>query len=101
VIKIEVVANVVHTRTVTPKAPSTKAPFQVREQDAYAYMVDRNGQVERHPQKIRLDLDRDQPPYEPGFYTLNPQSIYVGKWGTLELGRLHLKAIKQAELKAA
>lgn len=101
-IKIEIVSAVAHDRTITPKAPSTKPPFTVREQDGYAYTVDRNGEIERHPQKIVLDLEKGQTAYEPGFYTLAPQSVYVGKFGQLNLGRLHLKKLQaQPAVKAA
>jgi hypothetical protein len=102
-IRIEVVSAQVHEKKGTANA--TGKPYCIREQDAYAYTVDRNGETEKHPQKIVIGLDRDEPGYQPGMYTLLPQSFYVkqDRFGaTLAVGRLVLKAIAaDSKLKAA
>jgi hypothetical protein len=90
-IKIEVSSDKVHDRVVRRKSDGRE--FAMREQDAYAYTVDRNGQPDKHPTKIVLNLERDQPGYATGFYTILPESLYVGKFGQLEIGKLKLKAL--------
>ena len=98
-IRIEVETDKVHEKAGTSKAGR---PYRIREQDAYAWLVGRDGATERHPTKITLQLENDQPAYQPGNYTVLPQSFYVvsefGK-GKLSLGRLQLKVIAKADLK--
>jgi hypothetical protein len=92
-IRIEIESDKVHEKAGTSKAGR---PYSIREQDAYAWLIDRNGNSERFPTKITLQLENDQRAYAPGNYSILPQSIYVvsefGK-GKLMLGRLQLRAI--------
>ena len=93
-IRIEFKTDTVHEKRGIAKASGN--PFIIREQDAWAHLCDRNGQVEPFPTKITVNLENDQPPYQVGSYTLLPQSIYVtqdyGK-GALRIGRLQLRQI--------
>ena len=81
-IKIEVES----TNTNGWQNPNTgKTTFK---QVAYAYLFDRHGQPERYPRQIEINVESDgnMPiPYSVGEYTLTPQSIKVGQYGSLEL----------------
>lgn len=63
-------------------AAKTGKPYNIREQEAWMYCCGRDGQVQKHPQKIKLTLDDDQKlPYPIGQYILDPASIYVDRFG--------------------
>lgn len=53
-------------------------------QPAYAFTIDKDGVVAEIPDKFELMLDQDQKPYPPGFYDLQPSSIFIGR----EFGRM-------------
>ena len=62
----------------------------IREQAAYAHLLDEHGKAMKYPVACSISLERDAQPYAPGFYTLDPRSIYVGDFRRLELGRVRL-----------
>lgn len=74
-VKIEVTAEVI---------PPT-APKRPRNQVAFAFLADRNGKPQPHPEKVFVPIWDDQQPYAPGLYTLAPQSVYADKWRSLAL----------------
>jgi hypothetical protein len=60
----------------------TQKPYQMREQEAWMYAFDENGQPYKHPQKISFVVPDDQPnAYPIGVYFVHPGSVYVDKWG--------------------
>lgn len=93
-IRIEVVNTAVDDRTVTSK--SGDKSWQFRDQGAYAFIEDRDGRMPKYPVNCRIPLEKDQPPYPAGFYTLDPRSIYVGDFGKLEIGRVRLLPERKA-----
>jgi hypothetical protein len=57
---------------------------------AYAFVLDPEGNPAKYPVACSIMLEKNDRPYQPGFYTLDPRSIYVGDFRRLELGRLKL-----------
>lgn len=82
-IKIEVKSAEVRTKSGT--SARTGKPYSIPEQEAYAFTADRDGKPNPYPVKVALTLQDNQPPYSPGFYTLAPQSLYVNRFGQLEI----------------
>ena len=89
-IRIEIKDATVETRSGTKNGRD----WSMRQQTAYAHTVNRNGTTNAYPEKITLTLDREQPGYLVGNYTLEPQSLYVGDYGTLRLGTPVLKRLE-------
>ena len=83
-IRIEITSPEVRTREVRGK---DGRPLQFREQSGYAHLPGR-----QYPSEITIALDRDAQPHKAGMYTLDPDSIYVNRYRSLELGRLKLVA---------
>ena len=82
-LKIEVKSEQVKERS----GKTNGRDWLIREQTAYWHQ-----EGEPVPVKILVNLERDQVPYKPGFYTVLPSSFYVGKYGQMTLGRLQLSA---------
>lgn len=97
-IKIEVETAQVHERTGT--SSKTGKAYRIREQEAWGYFHDADGLVQRHPQKIRIALGDEQPPYQPGVYHLAPESLYPDRFGHVSC-RARLKAVAASAPKAA
>lgn len=92
-IRIQITATEVQTRSGTARA--TGNPYTIRTQEAYAYTVDpANGKPRPFPERISLQLEDNQQPYNVGDYTLSPACVYVGDYGRLNLGRPVLVALK-------
>lgn len=98
-IKVEVQSAEVISKSGT--SAKTGKPYSIREQAAYAYLYDRNGNAEPHPRPIRIGLDDGQNPYSPGNYLLTPESIFVGGFGELKFGRVKLRPLANAAQKVA
>jgi len=84
-IKIEVKSTEV--RTINGTSKKTGKPYTIRDQEAYAHTLDKDGKPRAYPERISLQLEGDQPPFDPGTYHLSPSSVYVGDFGRLMLGR--------------
>ena len=83
-IQIEVQNEAVRTRTIQ----SQKGTFQTKEQAAWAFLFDVQGNEDPYPTRITLRLDEDHSGYPQGTYYLAPQSIYLkDRFGNLALGR--------------
>ena len=99
-IKIEIKDAKVNRREITSKKDGKQMVFL--DQEAYAFTLDKSGQARAYPESCRISLDIDQAPYQPGFYVLEPTSIYVDRFGGLALSRPKLKALAaQQTVKAA
>lgn len=96
-IKIEVKSTEV--RTVSGTSKKTGKGYTIRDQEAYAHTLDKDGKPRPYPERISLQLEQDQPAFEVGTYAISPASIYVGDFGRLMLGRPVL--VKQSAIKAA
>ena len=68
----------------------TGRPFTIRKQEAWAHLPG-----EPYPRAISIPLGREQSPYAPGTYALDPKSFFVDKFGSLSL-RPSLTAAKVA-----
>ena len=77
-IKIEIDdAPVREVKGTSMKSGSPK-PYHMRFQTAYAFTVDAlTGKLGKYPDKFELSLDKEQPPFAPGFYQMLPASLYI------------------------
>ena len=82
-IKIEI--ETAETKTKSGVSARTGKPYSMREQRGYAYTVDQAGKPQRYPSTLVLTLKDEQLPYQPGFYTLAPASLYTNKFDQLEI----------------
>lgn len=89
-IRVEITSAEVETRTSRKLNPRTNQPYVFHEQEAFAFVTGKDGQPSKYPQRFRLTLEDHQEPYKPGLYMLAPSSIYVGRFGNLEIGRVQL-----------
>lgn len=78
----------------------TGKPYNIREQEAWAFFIGRDGKPNTHPQRIKVTLDDDAAPYECGMYQLDPSSLYADKWGQVSI-RARLRPLVQAAQKVA
>jgi len=62
-----------------------RGQYEFHEQPAYAHTFDRQGNPNRYPQLINLQLRKDQAAYPKGLYMLSAASVYVNKYGSLAL----------------
>jgi hypothetical protein len=97
-IRIEVKSTEVQSRNGTRQ---NGTPWSMRSQEAYAFTFDANGRERPYPERISLQLDDNQAPYNVGQYNLHPMSIYVGEFGRLMCGRPQLSPIAANAAKAA
>lgn len=70
----------------------------MHKQSAWAYTFDESGAPHPYPQRIEIDVDVEhgQSAFPVGSYQVLPSSLYVGKYGDLQLGRLRLAPLAQA-----
>lgn len=92
-IKIEVSTSVFDQKQGV--SARTGKPYSIREQEAWAYLSDRDGKLQPHPQRIRITLADGDAPYQPGMYQLHPSSIYVGDFSQLNI-RARLRPMQPA-----
>lgn len=72
-----------------------------RDQSAWAYVTDPNGQPSPYPIAMSISLEKDQAPWPVGSYILDESSLYIGKFNKLQVGKIKLKAIAASAQKAA
>ena len=94
-IKIEIKEATKERREITSKKDCKLMVFY--DQQAYAHTLDKNGTPRAYPESCKIGLDADQQPYGPGFYTLDPVSIYVDRFGQLALSRPKLRALAASQ----
>lgn len=91
-LKIEVKSEQVSERSGT----KNNRDWKIRNQEAYAHIVNPNGTLSPYPEKILITLQNgngsrpDQAPYAIGTYYLHPSSCYVGDFSSLRLGNINL-----------
>jgi len=78
----------------------TGKPYSIREQEAWAFLTDRDGKAQPHPSRIRISLRDDEQAYAPGMYQLDPSSVYVGDFNQLNI-RARLRPLQPAVQRAA
>jgi hypothetical protein len=85
-IRVEVVSSTIDERSGNKNGKD----WLIREQGAYAHLLDDEGKPHKYPVACIIPLERNAAPYPQGFYTLDLRSIYVGEFRRLELGRVRL-----------
>lgn len=70
--------------------------WTIREQEGYAHVLGQDGKPQKYPVLCSVPLEKDQPPYQPGFYQLDPRSVMVGEYKRLAFGRVKLLPLKAA-----
>lgn len=103
-IRIEVKSATVTPRNITIKSgPKVGQQSTFHEQEAYAYTTDREGNLRPYPERIVLNIEVQdgQQPYAPGNYQPDPSCLYVDRFGSLTLGRMKLRPLAPAQVKAA
>jgi len=66
----------------------------LHEQEAWAYLLSRQGKLNPHPTKIIITHDKPENVYPKGVYMLAPESVYADGYGKLTLGRVRLNPTK-------
>lgn len=82
---IRIIVSKQTVRNLDGVSKTTGKEYHLRIQEAWAYPVDEEGNCDPFPQKFEIMLDRDQPAYAPGEYTLHPSSVYMSREGKLAL----------------
>jgi len=63
----------------------SQKPYHMAFQDAYLHTVSEDGEVAPFPQKVEIDVPKNQSgafeAYAPGEYTLHPSCVYVDRSG--------------------
>lgn len=91
----------VHSAEVQVKSGTSRRtgnPYSIKEQTGYIRIGDAP-----YPEKMKLTLGDDEPPYQPGIYELNSDSFFIGNFGDLQVrARLNRASRKNlgSELKA-
>jgi len=99
-IKIEVSNETVEVRSGV--SAKTGKPYSMREQEAYAHTVSRDGSAQKYPQRIKITLGDQQPAYPVGIYTVAAESFFVDRFDSLSLGLvLRPLPVAAAQSKAA
>jgi hypothetical protein len=73
---IEIASTEIKTRNGVSQRTGNN--YSMREQTGYLHK-----QGEPYPEKIKITLDENMPPYRIGTYTLAPASFYVDKYDSL------------------
>lgn len=66
-------------------AKTSGKDYHLRIQTAYAFTVSPEGVVSEFPDKFEILLDKDQPPYARGNYTLSPSAVFVSREGRMDV----------------
>lgn len=70
------------------KTSSKGNPYKT--QEAFVHLIGENGEPERFPRRTELLFRASEEGYAPGEYAMAPQSVRVGQYDRLELGRVVL-----------
>lgn len=68
-------------------------PYTMRKQPGYAYTYDKAGMPNPYPELIEINLEKDQPAFPVGFYTVSDSCFFVGDIHQLSIGRLVLTPV--------
>lgn len=98
-IRIEIKAGTANKRSGT--SVKSGKPWEIVEQEAWAFLFDQSGNPAPYPSKIVIQLENGQPPYPAGNYTLADQCFYVGDFGRLTVGRVKLVPVTVKQAAAA
>lgn len=82
-IKVRVLSPSV--RNLDGVSKGTGKEYHLRMQTAHGFFVSAEGEVSEYPDKFDVFLDKDQPHYPAGWYTLHPSAIYLNFDGKLSI----------------
>lgn len=82
---IKILIHKPEVRLIDYVSKKTGQPAQLRAMEGYAFTVNSHGEAAPFPEKFEFLLDKDQPAFGPGEYTLHPSCIYVDRQGKLAL----------------
>ncbi|WP_070963511.1 single-stranded DNA-binding protein [Vibrio sonorensis] len=83
-LKIEIFKENEHIETRSIPAKDDKPAREIYEQVAYAHLGG------KFPVEMKLQLEKGQPAYVTGLYTIHPSSFIINQYGSLELKRFGL-----------
>jgi hypothetical protein len=87
-LKVNITSNHVHLKSGV--SSKTGKPYEIREQEVWVHLFDRDGKPNPYPSSVLVTLERDQPAYNPGEYTIHPSSFYANGYKQLAM-RLRLQ----------
>jgi hypothetical protein len=93
-IRIEIKSSTV--QEINGVGKKSNKPYSMRKQVGWAYTMDNTGAPNPFPEKIEFTLADGQEPFQPGNYTIDPSSFFVGDFNSLAIGRLVLKPVAAA-----
>lgn len=64
---------------------TSQKPYDLNFQTVYFHTADQTGQPLPFPEKSEIILETGAAAFSPGEYTLSPNSLYVGRNGSLEV----------------
>lgn len=79
-------------------AAKTGKAYSIDEQTGWAHLCDKSGNPHPYPVRVQIALENGQDPYQPGLYTLAPESLYANRYGQIEI-RPVLKPAQSAAVK--
>lgn len=102
--QIKAIVHSAEVRHQQGNAKATGKPYSLFFQTAWLHTFDKSGNPNPYPEKIEVILDKDQVgnaiTYPPGEYVLHPSSVYVGRFGNVEISP-RLAPVKHAKPLAA
>jgi hypothetical protein len=81
---IKIVVTSPEVRNMAGVGKTSGKPYDLNFQTAHAFTVGADGVVAEFPDKFEIILEKGQPPYARGSYTLSPSAVYVSRDGRLE-----------------
>lgn len=97
-LKIIITTTAIQTKSGT--SAKTGKPYEIREQPAWIFLHDEQGNPQPFPVSIMLMLEKNQPPHAIGNYILHTSSIQSGRFGSLNI-KPHLVPLVQSAKAAA
>lgn len=86
-IKIEIHTSELQTFNYISKRD--QKPGTIHKQEAYVYLLDRQGKQKPYPEKTSLNVPTDQnghpKAYPAGVYQLHPSSFYLDRFGSISV----------------
>jgi len=82
-IKVEITSPAVEEKRGV--SARTGKPYFIREQEGWFHTCDKDGKPRAHPERGSVVIEGDQRPYPPGVYSICPSSLFMGRFGSLDI----------------
>ena len=92
-VRIEPEDGQVRFKDVTRKSDGQS--FSIPQQTVWVYGIDKDGHVDRYPEKSEIALAKGQQPFPPGDYTVHPSCLRFNRWGSSVQQNMRLIPIDQ------